>query len=221
MGTIKSLARENYNQTKTSISFDDLYEHFNQGESLTEIGERYNLSRERIRQIYNKHFKRLFNHKTGMQRRKESNAKAYKQQLFNKNPIVKKLADICDKKGFSFKPILLANQIGYKHNRFIINGKQCFLIITNTATNFSRQKKGAKYSRINLSDKMLQDTDVVIVWQGIRNRFFVYPSVLLSMTYALSKGFRALYLPVAPEAKGMARKLSHDDYLENWDLLQD
>jgi len=222
MNTIKNLAKQEYEQNNPKIPFNLLFKMFAEGQSMASIGKCFGLSRERVRQIYNKHFKRVFNFKTGTERQIEQTEKKLQKELYSENKVVRLIKQKCEENGLKFQPVLSASGYSLRQKRVLINGYHCLISLSESkGSTFTKSKNNNRYCRLGFLRESLESNNFIIIWQQKKKRFFIYPTLLLLQTYKNDKGNVYLYVPFEEiEHKTRKPKINHFAYLENWKQLQ-
>jgi hypothetical protein len=215
--SIYEIEKENYSRHPKPIDFDTLYDLFKKGRPLKDIGKQSGLSRERVRQIYNSYFKRVFKNKTHSEVRNKIKVRKKIALFLAQNPILDAINNRCIANNLKFE--LEPTISGYKKTRIKINGCRCAVTRTYESTKFAKGK-APRYSRVNIPLTSMNSVDFVIIYQVAKLRFFVEPSS--ELVKYLSKGdLVQAYMPLV-ESMNHRRpaKVNHFDYIENWNILK-
>jgi hypothetical protein len=191
----------------------------NNNESLSGIGRKYHLSRERIRQIYEEvngfKFTAVLNVRSA--NKKESRAATaqlhknptHKVNTYKKNsPIYKgaiaekKVLDICSTLGYKVEAFTKDCSIDMIINGYRVDVKASYTPFKNPALHVI-------YYRFALSNEQQKNADFIVCWISKNNHFFVLPK-------SVFPAGKSLYIP----AERINRSaINYYRYLEAWHLL--
>jgi hypothetical protein len=210
-------------RTKHSLSFDEFFQYF-QADCVRygAIGAQIGVSRERVRQIYNRYFRELFNGKNGKQRwhacsvesRNVKIAHSIKELL--DQPMPRAVIDQARAAGCIIDVIayddVSAGRV--KKHRLSINGHRCEVRAS--------IKTGKGYFRMRIRRSVLEAVEAVLLLckEGEVERLFVVPSkVLLGRSKSSSISFR---VPGERYSNSKRSKTGLDfrSYENAWHLLE-
>jgi hypothetical protein len=224
-----------------NLTFERLFELFKANHhSMNAIGEEIaigHISRERVRQIYDKYFRELFEGQSGHERfsacmlkRRLARFKDSENKLFE-SPIIKAIVESARRAGCKVKAVPNAD---LEHGKscgsvrpttLMINGYKCSVHFSLVARRPRERKRF--YGQVALSYSVLREVDVFIAHTaiaGFPQRTFVIPSSFLLKLYftPLNIKWKVLYLPLEQLPVYNNRRPRFDiwQYEDAWHLLQ-
>jgi AraC-like DNA-binding protein len=176
---VQRRAAFNRRRRKNKIHFDKLYRLFASDLSFEQIAETAGVSRARLRDIFNLHFKDLFG-VTGLERRREREKRRRDEtlsrvaRLISQDPVLKaiKASAAKAKRRRTIEPIVLDRRgepiKRYRHRAVLIDGKHVEPVhhIRNARV-FSRG--GLAYGTTSLSRRRLEDATWIILCVDVPN----------------------------------------------------
>ncbi len=200
---------------KIKIPFDDMLKMLREKKTFSAIAERFDVSRERVRQVYVQYFadliplKELKAHHREKHSVRREKALAFKRKelLAGKNTPLLKLVKRVEEAGLTFKLIESFSNI-YMRKTVLINGKRTRFLIGNTI----RRKTGAVYNRVTIARTSLSQVDYVVAYIPSMDKFYVYPSFRVEKLYASPGKTVLCWYPDSGDVGA--------EYLENWNLLK-
>lgn len=194
-------------------------------ESFVDIGKEYELSRERIRQIYERRIAPFLPHKSGRERQRQCTLTRIHLARFPKATLaVWREARKCN---ITVSHINSTNSIGRVFTlgtKLTLNGKRCG--ISSISNQFTPTTSYRKYARLAVTTKSLRKFDFLICVLYItksKKQFFIIPTAdLLSASYSKSEHY-CFYLPyeILPVYNNIRPKLDWYSYINAWHLLKD
>ncbi len=215
------------NMKKGRPSFETYLDAFCEMEtSFTEIGKRFNLSTERIRQIYNTWFRMLFENTSGRKRLRVGamlKGERYAQKTTRENPHVARIFEMARHAGCEIDVVTVINNevtiIGLK-KIVLINGHRCQIHFSKKASTTGL----LTYARCTLSRNKLRKTDAVIFLiniPGYAEQIFVIPcAVILATHFSDTQTAKILHIPLEKRSHLFCPpKLNYFDFKNAWHLL--
>lgn len=212
----KAFARQRHRKPAVNLDFDALHAEFsNDCKTFREIAEDQGLTRERIRQLYNKYFSRIIPRRPDGRarrrvctlKRRALNKTVRLERLFN-NPAAFALKSAVESFGLGI------NIIRLNPTSLSIGGKQCAFYFCNKARqNQPRSKK--LYWRFNLSLQSLKKSEFVVLLliESEEFRFFIVPTHKLPVRNLEVR--KNLYVPQGgADPKGRGRRNDSFDVLK-------
>lgn len=217
---------EKNQKTKIKLSFDELYNLFSKGDSIGKIAQRAGVSRQRIQQLWDWHFCRLFpDYKDGKDRRK----KAIARDLYQKEredptiPLLKRVATRARNFGCSALQALDKHGNVYR-KRLVIGDRLC---IVSSLSNFRVEKSNRSYSRGNLRITVLGRYNFLIIERQEMSKeyeYFIIPTHILldSCSKGRKRGPLYIYVPLERFLYTQKDRPKIDFWLyhEAWHLLR-
>ena len=181
---------------------------------FSDIARRYNVSRERVRQIYFQYFADIipikelkeYHRETHKTKRNQFLDSKRKELMEGTNTPLLKLAKRVEESGLTFG-LIEAGGNGYKVKTVLINGKRTRFLVGNTI----RRKKYV-YNRVTIARKSLDKVEYVVTYMPNTDKFYIYPSARIIEFYA-SEGKSVLCW--YPDSGNVGA-----GYIENWDLFK-
>lgn len=218
---------------KHSLTARQFFELFSSGIPQTRIAELAGLSRERVRQIYNRDFRDLFQGESGRKRfsayllnKRLVQAKERQRKVFTElHPIVERAHAAGCTVDFIYKRDCNANR-EIERRLLAINGRRC--LIYPSVSRAALQGRGCKrrYLSITVSYDLLSHVQAVVIRTKARKHaehIFLIPSkVLLKAYFAPFKPSTRLYISVEKLApyQNQFPRVDYWKYEDAWDLLR-
>jgi|GEM_PF-6546447 len=220
-----------------NLTFEDFFEYFKADcVRHTRVAELTGLSRERIRQIYNRYFREIFDNKSGRQRGKACTLEnrlvkvnRTENELFETDTIIKTVVEKARAAGCEVRSIpyikddMLTGAIDV--NALLVNGHRCAV----HSLSYGFRRKGLKrvYTCIRMPFAELVATEAVILFTSVAEfdeHLFVMPSSTLREVVfgndptAMAK---TIYLPTEklPIYNNQRPRIDWWEYEEAWHLL--
>ncbi len=218
-----------------NIGFEEWFEYFKANcHRMSTLGEHAGISRERVRQIYNKHFRSLFGERSGVERLKACtaeqrlvSAKRQENDLFA-DPEVRPIITQALAAGCTVAAIKQSNQTNMAYlvrtRIVLING---YVVSLRTIRNKHKTSPGLRrfYAHATLSRASLESEDATIIRTaaaGCQERIFVLPNtVLIEKYFVTTKNKASIYLPLEklPVYRNSMTKINWWLYENAWHLL--
>ncbi|MEK7175938.1 MAG: hypothetical protein AAB695_01010 [Patescibacteria group bacterium] len=211
--------RNHGNSKGTLPDFDTMLAKFSDDcTKFNDIAAELGLTRERIRQIYQKYFSSIIARRpNGRTRQKVCTLKRRTvrvNEFFHSDSRYAPLLDRAAREGIEAKPVFTHSAVA-KHNkrRFLLNGLICKLLVV-SAPREHQERLCFKFSLTSL-----EEIEFLILQAGVpESKFFVLPitTVWPGKSIYIPAGFRWL------EYKNSGRRVKTDwfQYLEAWHLLK-
>jgi hypothetical protein len=184
------------NHKKLKLGFDPLLRLFKTDSSLEEIGEKAGVTHERMRQIYNKYFRPVFNNQSVRNRRswhtsknRIAKLKQAERELL-KDRFVRKIAKKARDAGCVVEalPRMDSKLVSYgaevMSTALLVNGYRCSIHRITVSKRSPKQKQS--YARTSLSYGVVCKADAFIIYTsvpGFPEHTFVIPSTVLRQAY--------------------------------------
>lgn len=181
---------------KLKLNFDGLFKMFQADYSLEEIAERAGVTRERVRQIYNKYFRTIFDGQSLRNRRfrcttRNRLTKARESGLeLLKKPVMRAIVEEARRAGCTVKTLCMSrDSTSYdamiKSTVLLINGYRCS-IHRITALSKTNPKQKSFYARTMICRGVVCRVDAFVVHTilpGFPEHMFIIPSSVLQTAY--------------------------------------
>jgi hypothetical protein len=188
------------NQTKIGLTFDELLARFARGDSHANIAKEAEVSRERIRQVYNRYFKHLpqFAGKSGMQIAKQRTLKRSdiifnkaEKELFeqeNVSDIISRAREL----GYGVSAVKQGSNSGVYKNLFLINGIFTKLyVFSNIWQPYNSKGRGYLHGGMKLDG----EHELVIVYHVPSKNIFIVPMSEIRQCWG-DEGYASFYIPL-------------------------
>lgn len=198
--------KEKYNNSKLSYPFEEFVEKLEYGENYTDIGKHFNISRERVRQLYNKYFTPLFPTKRKIKSKQVID-------LSNENNFRPFITEF-HKYNLDFNWCNTKNK-HYSKELLFVNGQLCKLY-SNPILSSNR-----KYHRINCSITTLEKIKFILVYRVVegKSEFFILPTEDINAVSEVTAKHCGLYIPVKFTNRKSGARLDYNSYKGAWHLL--
>lgn len=218
--------------TKAHVSFDRLVELFgNDCTSFADIAREFGITRERVRQIYQQYFTRVFPNRSGGRVRRKLCAlktNAVRKGDFSSGvpQLLTRIAEIVCSRGYVCNKIpkgIKGNYIAaFKTSSLSINGKICGVHCLMNEYRTPRRK--SKYTLFLLRRTSVEKYDFLIILRQIETneQWFVVPVPVLLGSWDTAKKKKTFYIrdKKIPVYHNRYPKIEFWDYLDAWHLLQ-
>jgi hypothetical protein len=227
---------DTYAPRKHKLTFEDLFEYFKvdcvrQNAVAVEAG----LTRERIRQIYNKYFRELFDGKSGRERMHactlEKNIVKIKQAestLFETDVVIKAIVEKAREAGCKIEAVPQLTNKGFvkeaRNSILVVNGHLCS--VHNPTARIKHPDLKRVSTRTSLSRSVLSKVEASIFHttvDGYPEHTFVVPTAILltSGFSSTTKEIKTFILPMekSPVPRGCAPRIDYWQYENAWHLL--
>ena len=205
---------------KFKLSIEEFRNMILDGKTQEEIGRAAGVTRERVRQLYNKHLRAEFG--VGWVRRISLNDELRERKReddVKKKPKLVMLKRILDTVGMKFEPV--AGQFGWlaHPSRVIINGYKCKLYWCKTASP-THERSSHLYYRANGAGDSVEWADFLIMMCGHQGEMsFVLPRELVRTTYPSYRTIMHVPAERYEVYNNQHPKLPWWDYYEAWSQL--
>jgi len=225
-----------YAPRKHNLTFEDLFEYFKvdcvrQSAVAVEAG----LTRERIRQIYNKYFRELFDGKSGRERmhactleNRIVKIKQAENTLLETDAVIKVVVEKARAAGCKIETIPQLTNKGFvqktRNGILRVNGHLCS--VHNPTTRIKHPDLKRVSTRTSLSRSVLLKVEASIfhtTLEGYPEHTFVVPTTILltSVFGSTTKEMKTVILPMekSPVRRGTPARVDYWQYEDAWHLL--
>jgi hypothetical protein len=218
---------------KHNLATEDFFELFNSGIPQVRIAELTGLSRERIRQIYNRDFRDLFGGESGRKRfsayvlnKRHVQAKERQRKIFAElHPIMARARAAGCTVNFIWRKEDHNSIREIEPRLLAINGHQCLIYPSVSRAAFQGKGRKRRYVSVDVSYDSLLAVQAVVIRTAVKRQpeyIFVIPSKVVLKAYFC--GFREtarLYLPTVkiPPYNNQFPRIEHWIHERAWHLL--
>lgn len=215
---------------KCALTFEELFECF-KTMSQIRIADLSGLSREGIRQIYNKYFRSLFDDKSGILRKRDRTLDKHRirsreagKKLIDNDDTLSTIAQSARKAGCVVDAFLQDYPNLVSTTKISINGNICSVHRSSNLSKCITAKRES--SRLSLTRLILETTKATVIYSQVNDykpAIFVVPTVLLLEAYFRSEEIKrtivSLPLLMLPNYRGQKARIDWWQYEEAWHLL--
>jgi hypothetical protein len=208
---------------KCRLSFDELFTHFaNKYNTHLAIAEAAGVTRERIRQIYNKHFRQFFGNMSGRELR-SANVLAIRsvesKTAWEGDETLRVIGEKAQKAGCSIEAVLNPY---LRTKSLLIEGKMCGVHTLHNTVSVLRTRVKYTHTSVLVVQASRNFAEIFRVCpQGYQERIFVIP--FSAWAHLASGSRKSFYLPLehTPLYNNHASKIDYWKYEDAWHLLKD
>jgi hypothetical protein len=198
--------------------------------TFSQLGREWGVTRENVRQIYNRYFRRFLpGRKSGTVRRRVCKLKrqVVTARSLPEGEVLRFVAETARAAGYETRQIIGAGAVPLKRT-LLIGGKRCHVVYARAATRSSRYAR-SRYCHYNVSKGYARQCDFLIAIQCVPDwpqRIFIIPSGKFMEAY----GGRSrksgqiidfgIPLQKLPAAGPNPLRIGWRDYLDAWHLLR-
>lgn len=217
--------------SKHNLTFEQLFDYFKVDEVRhLHIARQAGLSRERVRQIYNKYFRDIFEGSRGRERREAYAHKSRKDRakqsikcLLSNDKALAAITKSVHRAGGVVEFVGRDNQQSVYTNRVCANGHLCS--VYKLYNSWSTPKAKREYARVTLAPSTIQTTEAVIFYSGVNGYtplIFVVPtSTLLNAFPDLEYKRKGMVIPLKklPSYNNQKTRIDWWQHEEAWHHL--